>query len=406
MELIQHDRQFAVNIFALNNTGTLCYLNSLIQALVSCPAFVKTILDYEDEFKSAKDKLGVKLLELINRHIVPVPITAAYSKIKVDTTEPILRDLQSARKGTGHTQTLGTNTQEDVFEGMKLMIESLGDILQPRTQPQVVSVVNNFQDMFNVRYKLIIRCRACGSKRDVGADSCLPDITINMSESNPLLQESLSTQEQVEQYITLHMQYPDDYKCEACSIKNTPTVHKIQQFYTLARVSSIICMSFHDNQQILFQNAQQRTNIARNVRFFPQELRIKAKNGILKYRVVAQIEQSGILGGGHYTAKCLRPRPPGFGALRLSTARTALAEAEKYLVNCHNDERRAQYQNKITNARKVIDEEAVFSKLPDTSFAKQYAVFKFNDAVVTYDPYGIQPSANTYLVFYHLVQDA
>ena len=398
MDLIPHDSAFAVNIFALNNTGTLCYLNSLIQALASCPSFVKKVLDNEDEFELAKDKLGVKLLELFNRHLKQSP-NIIYNKIKVDSTEAILRDLQSARKAGGHADSLGINTQEDVFEGMKLMIESLGEIL---TSPNTKQVSHEFQDIFSVRYKLIIRCSACGSKRNVDADLCPSDITINMSESNPLLQKNLTTREQIEQYILLHMQYPDDYKCEKCSVKNTATEHKIQQFYTLARVSSVICMSFHDNQHILFQNATKRTHTARNVRYFPQELNINSRSGILRYRIVAQIEQSGVLGGGHYTAKCLRPRPPGFSELRLSTARTALREAEAYLINCHNEERRVLYGNKIANARKVIEEETNFNKLPDNAFEKQYATFKFNDGIVTYDPYGIQPSANTYLIFYHL----
>jgi ubiquitin C-terminal hydrolase len=379
MSLIPHQSDFSIGIFGLNNTGTLCYLNSLVQALAACPSFVKTIFDNEDEFKAKPEKLGWELLQLFSRFKQKVQVSAT-RHIKVDTTTRILSEIQRSR--AGHTSTLGTGTQEDVFEGLKFIIESLDP---------------TFQDLFNVRYRQTIRCCECNKTRQVDNKACPSEIMLNMSENDPMLQESLDTQEDVEKYINLHMHYPDDYKCDDCKIQNTKDVKKVQQFYSLARVSSILVMSFHDNQQRLYDRSGPKV-----ARYFPDMLQIKGVNQNLIYRPVAQIEQLGTLGGGHYTAKCLRPRPEGLSEMRLSAARAALKDAKDRLPSSFNEERRLQYENKIKMAQMTIDEEEAIAALPVGSFNKQYATFKFNDNRVNYDPRGFQPSPNTYLVFYHL----
>jgi len=387
MSLIPHQQAFTVGLFGLNNTGTLCYLNSLVQALASCPSFVKTIMDHEDEFKSCPDQLGWELLQIFNRFRDPIEI-GGNKKIKTDTVAKVLQELQKNRKANGHITNLGTGTQEDVFEGLKFIIEALDSNLDKTT----------FQNLFDVRYRQTIRCCSCGDTREVDITSCPPEIMINMSESDPMLQSSLETREDVEKYINLHMHYPDDYKCEKCFTKNADGIRKVQQFYSLARVSSIIVLSFHDNQSRLLNKKGPK-----QTRFFPNQIQIKGINKILNYRAVAQIEQIGSLGGGHYTAKCLRPRPAGLGEMRLSAARAALKDTQDRLKICNNNERRDQYNTKIGLAHKTIEEEESLSKLPPDSFDRKNATFKFNDNRVNYDPYGFQPTSNTYLVFYHLL---
>lgn len=387
MSLIPADQAYAIGLFGLNNTGTLCYLNSLVQALASCPSFVKTLMDHEDEFRFSQDKLGWELLQIMNRFRNRVEVGAG-KRIKTDSTSQVLTELQKSRKAGGHKATLGTHTQEDVFEGLKFLIESLDSVFGDTT----------FQDLFNVRYRQQIRCRECNKTRTVDTSACPPEIMINMSESDPMLQTSLDTREDVEKYINLHMHYPDDYRCETCPAQNKDGAKKVQQFYSLARVSSIIVMSFHDNQQRLYSKSGPK-----QARFFPQMFQIKTSNDqTLTYRAVAQIEQLGSLGGGHYTCKSMRPRPDGLSEMRLTKARAALKDTQERLKFCNNNERKEEYEMKISMARKAIDEEEAIAKLPADSYLRQNAIFKFNDNRVNYDPHGFQPTSNTYLVFYHL----
>jgi ubiquitin C-terminal hydrolase len=382
---IPHQQAYTTGIFGLNNTGTLCYLNSLVQSLAACPSFVKTILDHEDEFKANPDKLGWELMQIFNKYRAPGSVGNGV-RIKTDTTTQVLQALQKNRKANGHITNLGTNTQEDVFEGLKFIVEALDTCFDKPT----------FQNLFDVRYRQTIRCCNCGDTRDVDRSACPAEIMINMSESDPMLQNSLDTRDDVEKYINLHMHYPDDYRCEKCPTKNCDDVRKIQQFYSLARVSSILILSFHDNQQRLINKTTKQT------RFFPNQIQIKGIDKTLNYRVVAQIEQMGSLGGGHYTAKCLRPRPSGLSQMRLTAARNALKDTQERLKICHNNERRDQYLTKIDMANKTIAEEEALMLLPEDHFDRQNAVFKFNDNRVNYDPYGFQPTSNTYLVVYHL----
>jgi len=401
-----------------------------MQSLASCPDFVRTIVDLEDEFKEKGDALGFAMSSFFNK-VVPVPLgledmsaNPPKNKIKNESVAPVLTAIQKTR--VGHKTSLGTGTQEDVFEGLKFLIEGLG---------------KKFESIFYTRYKNVIRCTVCLKEKSVDPASCPPELMINMSDSQPLLQESLNTQENVERYINMHMSYPDEYRCDFCKAQNlervkdekgmlitnpdgTPkVVHVIQQFYALSRVSSILMMSFHDNHRILFDNATKGTNKERVTRFFPNEIKINAKGNTLVYRVVAQIEQFGSLGGGHYTAKCLRPRPTWFSSVRVKQAEAAKKDTEARLASCQIPDRIKELTAKINNATRVIQEEQRIANIDirgnngfhtapasldsgalDQFIQKYYAVFKFNDTSVTYDVHGFVPTKNTYLVFYHLFQ--
>lgn len=425
--LSEHDGDFSCELFGLHNTGTLCYLNSLMQSLASCPDFVRTIIDLEDEFHEKGDVLGSAMSTFFNNVIPSEPksTTSPKNKIKNESAAAILTAIQKTR--VGHKTSLGTGTQEDVFEGLKFLIEGLG---------------KKFESIFYTRYKNVIRCTVCSKEKSVDPASCPPELMINMSDSQPLLQESLNTQENIERYINMHMSYPDEYRCDFCKAQNLEkvkddkgalitnldgspkVVHVIQQFYALSRVSSILMMSFHENHRILFDNANGGARKERITRYFPNEIRIDAKGKILVYRVVAQIEQVGSLGGGHYTAKCLRPRPTWFSSVRVTQASVAVKDAEARLASCQIVDRINELTMKIKSAKRVLQEEqriadinirndngfthtapvSLDSDALDQFIQKYYAVFKFNDTSVTYDVHGFVPTKNTYLVFYHLFQ--
>lgn len=393
--LSEHDLQYTANVFGLQNNANLCYLNSLVQALCSCPSFVKTILDNEDEFKQTSE-LGNCLVSLMSKYTNHTTFPT-YRNIKVEDIGNLLRLIQSARVSAGHKATLGNGTQEDVFEGFKFLIESLGESIKKIKNTDV----DDFQNLFSVRYKLTIRCTACGNVRGVDQESCPSEIAINMSESKSILHGVLDSQQTIEKYIRMHMLYPEDYKCEKCNFKNTANSSQVQQIYTLARVSSIIVMSFHDNQQIMYNK-----NGVRKVRYFPNELKITSKLGVLLYRPVAQVEHFGNLGGGHYTAKCLRPRPDGFSEIRVSSAKKVIEDSQERLKLTQNDERKLILNEKLKQANRVIEEEKMLNNLPSDDFQRQYATFKFNDSHVTYDPNGFYPTQQTYIVFYHLFSNS
>src|SRR5271163_1458455 len=127
MDLIKHDIDYSMDLFGLQNNANICYLNSLIQALSSCPGFVKTIFEFEYDFQKTS-KLGSSLAKLFGLHLHASSETDnLYKNIKVESIMDILKSIQEMRSQQGHKTTLGNGTQEDVFEGFKFLIESLGE---------------------------------------------------------------------------------------------------------------------------------------------------------------------------------------------------------------------------------------------------------------------------------------
>ena len=52
MSLLHYDSQWVPEIVTMHNSGVLCYLNSLIQALLCLPTFNKFLVDRETEFSA------------------------------------------------------------------------------------------------------------------------------------------------------------------------------------------------------------------------------------------------------------------------------------------------------------------------------------------------------------------
>jgi ubiquitin C-terminal hydrolase len=150
---------------------------------------------------------------------------------------------------------------------------------------------------------------------------------------NPLLGDDLTTRIGVQNYITRHALYPEDYKCEKCGLKNADD-NPITQIYRLARLSSVIVLSFHG----FASHKKDKRSVPK---YFPPQMSFNGTGGKLLYKVVAQIEHSGTVRGGHYIAKCLRKSPSNNIQLyccndSLITAATELkATPNTYMVFYH-----------------------------------------------------------------------
>ena len=54
-----------IKAFGMVNMSSLCYFNSMIQALVSLPLFVETVLNNESKYRSTKNIVALELIRLI-----------------------------------------------------------------------------------------------------------------------------------------------------------------------------------------------------------------------------------------------------------------------------------------------------------------------------------------------------
>lgn len=370
-----YNSELTSNVFALQNSGVLCYLNSLIQSLMGCSSFNEYLILNKDKYKD--NKIVDEYLKIYNANPINQP-----RRTDADNAFAILKELNTARKKIKTSWNLTLSSEEDIHEGMVLLLDSIG---------------GDIDKLFHNRYKCQTKCLKCGEISTPGNNANYeepPNIFIDLSEENPQIQESLQTKEQIEKYILRNVQIPRDYKCGKCGAQNTynsstkDVSENVIQVYSLVRLSEIIVLLFKK-----YQGKRQR--------YFPPTLDFKAMTGNLKYKLISQVEHSGSMSGGHYVAKCLRVKPPKFIESRKKKAEKYLAEIEKTMASMSisdskkRKEKEQEYKEKIKDIKDMINQDELDKN-------KQDAVFMFNDRNITYCPEGFVPTPNTYMAFYHL----
>lgn len=351
---------------------------------MSLPAFNQFMLLHKDKFTDEKNILALEYIDLFERN----PRTHSpnepeeFMRINSENAFKLLKRLHEARRDKGDQWNLMYKQQEDVYEGMLLMLDTIGQ---------------KIEELFHVRYKCKIRCRQCKHQRNVGPENKPdyeepPELVIDLSEANPNVQDSLETKEDIENYIKSNVQFPRDYKCEKCGAENsynkeTKVVqNNVMQVYSLARLSEVLVLLFKKYDD----------NKPKPHRFFPPVLEFRSRTGTLTYKLVAQIEHAGKTQGGHYYAKCLRPKPLGLHSNRKKKAEEYIKHHKTALASPTLKEKdRAEIEGKIKKYTEALEENEKMRADPN-------GVFLLNDAKAQFDPVGFVPTPNTYVVFYHL----
>lgn len=229
----------------LHNTGSICYLNSLLQALASCQA----IYGYKNTSKKE-----TKLHSVFNEYIYQLNEGNLDSNISKELADALTTTLTNntsvSSRSFGHGQ-------ESVCETFILLIDSLGS--------------KDLIKKFIHRFRYENECINCKNITK-GTDH---NISINLFFTKILNVENLI------RYKTI----VDDYKCEKCGKLG------IIRSCRLTMLSEIIVITFNVfHKKIRHQ--------------WPLELDFTESK--LKYILVGQIEHFGSLNGGHYTARGLR----------------------------------------------------------------------------------------------------
>ena len=269
-----YDKDYTVEAFGLFNvSGANCWLNSILQGLLSLPAFNKYMLEHEAEL-AAKSSLSAVYINLIKKLIktdtstvTPIvnlakPLTASASILNALDSEARKRKLS-----------LSVREQEGAANGLIVLLEALGD--------------DNIYDIFYNKYQNIIACPNC--KKCVSVTSDVSTIVYVHSD------KKFTTEQEVVAYIFRHAWSTTGYKCEECKQK-LENVARIYQLKTLREVIVVCYDKLHSAGG-----------------WYPPELHFRTKFGtVLTYRVAAQLEHSGGLNrttyqsSGHWWARGLR----------------------------------------------------------------------------------------------------
>lgn len=168
----------------LYNIGNICYLNSLMQALFSCPS------------------LNKKMARQCS------PLAFEYNKIYDGNTSHVGGLLKIIKNNTHKLQ---YGRQEDAHEGLMMLLECLD---------------SSITGLFGVQYNMTLRCK-CGMKQ-------------KKTEPSELFVDYYGEQnEDLERHIMLNRYTPHEYKCDRCG-----TIGSTEIIKSLHDLNYIIIVTF------------------------------------------------------------------------------------------------------------------------------------------------------------------
>jgi len=257
--------------FGLNNNGALCYMNSFMQALLSCTSFTDAVRA-SSEMDATETGRAVK--EFVAAAFGPAPI-ATTSRILI----ALVNDLQARKPGALKYFGSGQQSASEFCDLLLEMIERPGG---PTGMDHPVS------RLFYHRSRCRVFCRSCeaAGAKNPGGDEVVDTKSMyfygHYDGIRPVTSQEFS------ENILYHVSPVEDYRCERCNAKGGAL-----RMYRITFVPEIFICHFN-----LYQT--------RAARYFPLQMRIPSGAGEIPYRLVGQVEHSGGLGGGHYTARVER----------------------------------------------------------------------------------------------------
>jgi ubiquitin C-terminal hydrolase len=250
-----YDKDHVLPSFGMNNTGAICWANSMFQLLFSLPAFNQLALELSFQTQS----------ELLKRYGDVLRANSGDLGTSQKLLGGFVYEAQKKKK------TIDFVGQEGVANALCVFLELLGNDF-------IYNVINN-------RYLKTIKCTTCDTDTSIQSDK------FHMIE---MYNNSCKNREEFQQFIKIRTTPVDKYICEKC--KNTMT--NIYQIEKLRMLREIILVMFDKSS---------------DVKWFPDHLEFESSDDkILRYKVVGAIEHGGSLdrtnytSGGHYWAKCLR----------------------------------------------------------------------------------------------------
>jgi ubiquitin C-terminal hydrolase len=293
--MISYNAEVTPRAFGLVNTGVICYLNSFLQTLVSCTAFVETVLSNKEYL--SKTRTGAAVYRFVEAaHATGTP------PISADVSRALISDLKERRPNFRFGQ-----GQESASETFTFIIDMMEP---PRSADQSVSVPSEVTNLFKNRFRCELHCRRCKSIVSTTTEYAINFNLFHIDAAPPRTPSEFSSA------IRTHSSITEDYYCEKCTCdcggayieyrngkshtRKCEQCGELQQKSTAVRVYKLTLIP-----EIIF--CMFNAYGAKISRYFPEEFEIPSvKGGSMIYKLVGQVEHSGSLGGGHYWARCLR----------------------------------------------------------------------------------------------------
>ena len=285
----KYDASLVPNVFGLQNTGVICFFNSFLQSLISAPAFIKVILNTPQQTPTGQ--AIYKFINMINNNVEANQLSSQSSEI----LKVLMMDLARLKP-----KIIFGNTQESASEALIHLI----DMIEPKG--------GTCTNLFLNRTLCTTKCAICNNeikRRDTA-------VNFNMFYDLPMC-DDLS--KQFSDKILCNISKLEDYKCEKCNQVGIST-----RKYQLTLIPDIIYCMFNIYNK-------------KKIHYFPQTFKLPAiNNDFHNYKVIAQIEHSGSLSGGHYWMRGLRKNKQVYNINDNTTSPSTLEPtANTYIVVYH-----------------------------------------------------------------------
>lgn len=301
----EYDPEGAPEPFGLENPGSLCYFNSLLQVLAGCTAFRRAVLAAGPAgFETAT---GRALEEFFRR-------PGAGRESAAGLYEALRSDLAARKPAALKAFGPGQNSATEAFLLLLEMLEAPG---APGAEAPGAEAGGRLAALFRHRFRCEIFCPRCRAPVSKTSDSALSLYLGHLDGPAPP-----RTAEAFSRAVSCAVSAVEDFACPACP--GAPKGGAVR-VYSLTMVP-----------EVLFCHFNRYAPPPASGRFFPEFLAFPALGGgALRFRLVGQIEHSGGLEGGHYWARALR-RGGSFCLNDAAVSRAPLAPtANTYVVVYH-----------------------------------------------------------------------
>lgn len=255
LQLCVYDIKYAPSVFGFNNTGVICWYNSLLQLLLSLPSLNKLLLTNELLFQN--NLFAMEYIQLIKKALSRDDQLSSVSSHLLHTMINLMK--QKNKTDFGYSQ-------ECVDEALILILDMFDN-----------SMVTN---LFMIKYKYTIYCNSC---KQITSDTVDRYYRIQIS---PHIK--FDNKDDFCNYLRNRQVNCDNYKC-ICGTVSPDSVRQ-EELRALREVIVITINKFS----------------VKDPYWFPQELTFN--NGELTYKLISKIEHSGNSAGGHYWIQTLRDK--------------------------------------------------------------------------------------------------
>jgi ubiquitin C-terminal hydrolase len=271
MPLYKFNEDHMLKTCGLTNIGSICYLNSFIQSLMSCTSITNFFLTHEKKFILEENNVAIEYIKLLKL----VKNVKSYNDII--NPSGVFREIILATKKKFPNKQFGRG-QEDSGEVLTLFLDAIDS--------------EELYTYFMYKYAVKIWCLTCVKQiSDTMDESCIleiPSYFDGMDDNS----DDIKKMDPLNSYILQYISILDDYTCPHCKLQ------KCCRIYQLARSPEIIT--------IMFNKYFTKTNIK-----FPTMLSFPSLNdSVIEYKIVSKIEHSGNQNHGHYWTHCFRTGEP------------------------------------------------------------------------------------------------